>query len=173
MAALNEKSIAKHLFNPFAIFVNDVGGDIPASPSFYTLPGIGFNFNRTFVMSKTYERNGGILYTARAEVSEFEFRAGFSIQETCLNGIKFGMGGTINSDTDEIILDGKDQKYAVWFESCYNDTNKIIRVIIPVCKTIDAVAMATGGGHVVHPLNIIALVDSNNPLTFPSIYLEP
>lgn len=173
MSPLNERSIAKFLYNPFVIFVNDVGGDIPAIPSFYTEPGIKFNFNREFVKSKTYERNGGVLYTARAEMSSFEFMAGFSIKETTVKGINFVEGGTINSDSDEIRLDGTHQKWAVWFESCFNDTGKIIRVIIPVCKSVDAVALDTGTAHVLHPNNLLALVDSNNPETFPSIYIQP
>lgn len=173
MSAVNQRSIAKHLFNPFAVFVASVGDDIPATPSFYTLPGIGFNFNRTFVASKTYERNGGVLYTARMELSEFDFRVGFSIQETTLVGIEFVEGGTINSDSDEIQLTGISAAKAVWFESCWNDSNKIIRVIIPQAKSVDAVSVSTGAGHVVHPANLVAIIDSNNPLTFPSIYIEP
>lgn len=173
MSALAERDIAKFLFNPFAVYVADVGESQPATPSFYTEPAMTFNFNRPFVISKTYEKNGGILYTARAEASEFEFRAGFSIKETCLNGLKFAVGGTINSDLDEIILDGITTAKAVWFESCFNDNGKAIRIIIPKAKSIDAVAMAAGGGHVVHPINLLALVDSANPSSMPSIYIEP
>ncbi len=175
MAALNERNIARHLYNPFEIFVAGVGESQPTTPSFYTMPGITVSFNREFVISSSHNStvNKGVLFRTRADLSSLEFRVGFSIQETTLNTINFVEGGTINSDTDEILLDGTHIRHAVWLESCFNDDNKIIRIIIPQGKSIDAVELPSGEAHVVHPVNFMALPDPNDPLTFPSIYIEP
>jgi hypothetical protein len=71
------------------------------------------------------------------------------------------------------MLDGATFKYAVWFESCFNDDGKLIRFIFPSAKSVDSVALATGGGHLLHPCNLLALYDPDDSLTYPSIYLEP
>ncbi len=173
MSALQERNISRFLYNPFAVYIADDRGEQPAVPSFYTEPAISLNFNKEFVTAKVYENCGGVLYTARAELASFEFRVAFTIKETTLNGIRFVEGGTINSDADEIVLDGSHDKRALWLESCYNDDSKIIRIIIPSGKSVDAVELATGEAHVMHPNNFLSLIDSNDPESFPSIYIEP
>lgn len=173
MSAIDEKNISRYLVNPFSVKVADVGDSIPSEASFHTLPAITFNFNREFVASQSYNECSGILYTVRQDLRTFDFRVSFSIQETTINIIKISHGGTIDSTGNTIVLDGTITNYAWWFESCYNDDSKIIRVTVPQAKNVDSSTAEGGESPYVHANNIQALPDIDDATTLPSIYIEP
>ena len=79
----------------------------------------------------------------------------------------------MSSDGNTLTFDGTVSEYAFWFESCYNDDGKVIRITVPKAKNIDSSEMAPGEGHAVQPNNIQALPDIDDANTLPSIYLEP
>jgi len=173
MSAVNERNISRFLFNYFAVYMADVGDDQPSTPSFYSEQAVGFTFGKEFVEAMAFKECSGINYTVRQDMSRYDFRASFSIKETTLETIKIAHAGTINSDNDEIYLDGANQNYAVWFESCFNDDSKIVRIKIPKAKMVDSQEVATGDSHVIHPVSAVALVDPVDQASFPSIYIEP
>jgi hypothetical protein len=172
MAALQERDIGKYLFNPFSVRVNDVAGGYPLNPSFHTLPAMTFTFNKEFVAAESYNQCNGILYTVRQDQQRFDFRAGFSIQETTILTLKLTHGGTVGSTGDLLTFDGTVSNYAFWFDSCYTDSGAIIRVTVPIAKNIDSSEMASGEAHVVQPNNIQALPDIDDASTFVTIYIE-
>ena len=55
MAAIQERNESRWLFNPWAIYVADVGDAQPATPSFYTDRGIGMNPIEEFVDGEGYD----------------------------------------------------------------------------------------------------------------------
>lgn len=173
MPAIDERNIARYLFNPFSVRVASVGESIPTNPSFHTLPAMTFAFNKEFVAAESYNECSGILYTVRQDQQRFDFRAGFSIQETTIVTLQLTHGGSVSSDGNTLTFDGTVQEYAFWFDSCYNDDEKIIRISAPKAKNIDSSEMAPGEAHVVQPNNIQALPDIDVPATLPSIYIEP
>lgn len=172
MSAIDETNISRYLFNPFAIRVASVGEGIPVNVSFHTLPAMTFSFNKEFVAAESYSECSGILYTVRQDQQRFDFRAGFSIQETTITTLQLTHGGSVNSSGDTLTFDGTVSNYAWWFDSCYNDDSKIIRISVPIAKNIDSSEMASGEAHVVQPNNIQALPDIDTPATLPSIYIE-
>ena len=172
MPAIDERSIGRYLFNPFAVRVADVGEGIPVNVSFHTLPAMTFAFNKEFVAAESYNECSGVLYTVRQDLQRFDFRAGFSIQETTIGTLQLTHGGSISSDGTTITFDGAVKNYAFWFDSCYNDDEKIIRISAPIGKNIDSSEMASGEAHVVQPNNIQALPDIDVLATLPSIYVE-
>lgn len=169
----NLRDITKHLFTPFAVYISDQGEEKGTTPTFYTNPGMTFAFNKEFVEDTAYEACEGIMYPVRSDISSFSFRAGFSIKETVIKGLKIAHGGLVNSDEDEIYLDGTTSLYSVYFETCFRDTNKIVRISMPKARSVDASEIASGEAHVVHPVNFVALVDPADKATFPSIYIQP
>lgn len=172
MSAIDEKNISRYLFNPFAVRVAGVGESIPTDVSFHTLPAMTFSFNKEFVAAESYSEGSGVLYTVRQDLQRFDFRAAFSIQETTINVLQVTHGGSISSDGTTITFDGTITNYAFWFDSCFNDDSKIIRITVPIGKNIDSSEMAAGETHVVQPNNIQALPDIDIPATLPSIYIE-
>lgn len=172
MSAIAEKDIGKYLFNPFALRVADVGESIPVDVSFHTLPAMTFSFNKEFVAAESYNECSGVLYTVRQDLQRFDMRAAFSIQETTINILQLTHGGSISSDGTTITFDGALKNYAFWFDSCYNDDEKIIRISIPIGKNVDSSEMAAGESHVVQPNNVQALPDIDITATLPSIYIE-
>ena len=172
MSAINERDISRYLFNPFAVRAADVGESIPVNVSFHTLPAMTFTFNKEFVAAESYNECSGVLYTVRQDLQRFDMRAGFSIQETTIGTLQVTHGGSINSDGTTITFDGTVKNYAFWFDSCYNDDSKIIRISMPIAKNIDSSEMASGESHVVQPNNLQALPDIDVTATLPSIYIE-
>ena len=172
MAAINERDIGKFLYNPWVIYVADVGDGQPENPSFYTEPAVTFSFNKEFVEAKAYGK-AGLQYTVRQDPSVYDFRMGYSIKETTINTVKLSHNGTINSDLDEIYLDGVTQNYQIWAESCYNDDSKIVRLHIPKAKNVDPQEVGSGESHLVHPNMWVALVDPADQASFPSLYFTP
>lgn len=172
MGDIDERNISRYLFNPFAVRVTDVGSDIPTDVSFHTLPAMTFSFNKTFVAAESYNECSGILYTVRQDLQKFDFRAAFSIQETTIPTLQITHGGSISSDGTVLTFTGTVTSYAFFFDSCYSDDSKIIRISVPIGRNIDSSSMAAGESHVVQPNNIQALPDIDYPATLPSIYIE-
>lgn len=173
MTAIAESDIGRYLFNPFSVKVADVGDSIPSVASFHTLPAMTFTFNKEFVAAESYTGCTGILYTVRQDQQRFDMRAGFSIQETTIITLRLTHGGTISSDGNTLTFDGTVGEYAFWFESCYNDDGKVIRITMPKGKNIESSEMASGEAHVVQPNNVQALPDIDDSSTLPTIYIEP
>jgi len=173
MSPINERNISRHLYNPFAVYVADVGDSQPAVPSFFTMPAMTFAFNREFVADEAYNACDGVMYVVRQDLQRFSFRASFAIKETTINTLHLSHGGTISSDGNTLTLDGSVTNYAFWFESCYNDDGKIIRITVPIAKNIESSEMSTGEAHATQPNNIQALPDIADTSTLPTIYIEP
>lgn len=178
MSAINERNISRFLFNPFSVYLADyVAGQAteqPVVPSFFTENAMTFSFNREFVKAEAYDRqSNGILYTVRQDLQRFALMAKFSIKESSLKAWEVAVGGTRDSNSENIIFDGTTDYFAAWFESCYNDDGKIIRIIIPRCRSTESVEVATGDKHLLLPVSLEALPDISDSSTLPRIYVEP
>jgi len=173
MAALNERDDSKWLYNPFSVYVADVGDSQPAVPSFYTEPGVTITPISEFVEAEAYNRCSGVLYVVRKDLKRFKLNVNYMIKETTIETMKHAYGGTKNSDDSVLVFDGSQQFYAVWLETCYTDDGKIVRISIPRCKSIDFAEFGTGDEHVKIPVTLEALPQLTDTSTLPQIYFEP
>lgn len=172
MSAINERNISRFLFNPFSVYVADLGDAQPAVPSFYTEPAMTFNFNKEYVAAEAYNAGSGVLYTVRQDLQRFNFMANFTVKETTIPTLQLAHGGTQNSDGSVLVLDGSVTNKSFWFESLYNDDSKIIRISIPIGKNVEASEMSGGEAHFTQPIVCQALPNIVEVNTLPTIYIE-
>lgn len=173
MSALDARDVSRFLFNPFAIFVADVGDAQPANPSFYTDPGITVTPNADFVPAEAYNNCSGVLYTVRQDLQRFNLRVGFSIKELVPDTYQLVYGGTADTAGTTITMDGVAPSYkAFWIESCFSDDSKVVRITIPKGKSVEFAEMTTGDTHLMVPAVIEALPEIDDATTLPTIYFE-
>ena len=176
MADFNERSIANHLSNPFSIYVADTGDSQPATPAFYTEPGMTFTPVGEFAESMVYgecSENNAVLMPARNDMQSFSLTANWQIKETVVNIIQLVFGGSKNSAGSTLTFDGTEPaKKAYWAESCFTDNDKAVRWSIPVGKSIEFAELGSGEGFALVPETVKCLIDPADSTTFPTFYVE-
>lgn len=177
MATLDERDVAKHLFNPFAVWITAVGDNVATAltgdPSYFTDPGMTFSFPYTFVEQKAYNACSGVLYTIREDLQEFQMTASFNIQETTPDSLQVSYGGTKDSAGTTLTMDGTAPPYKQFiFESCFSDTLKVFRIVIPKGRNTEPQDMSVGETHLVHGNLVKALPDITDTTTLPTMYVE-
>jgi hypothetical protein len=173
MTAMNERSIAKMMFNPWAIYISTVGDSQPAVPSFYTERGIGINPAIEFVNAEAFNKCNGISYTVRRDPIRFNLTITYSIKEFTINISQFVYGGSKNSAGDTLTFDGVAPPYkALWAETCYSDDGKIVRLHIPKGRSIDTAAFETGDAHLLVPVTFESLPEIDDLTTLATLYFE-
>lgn len=173
MSAINERNIARFLRNPFSVYMADrADATQPTVPSFYTEPAIGFNFNGEWVKAKAYREGNGVLFTVRKDLKSFELIVSFSIKETVVDLMPYTVPGEKNS-SQEFTFDGTDTpKMKFWFQSCFNDDNKTIRLYIPQGKISEPVEVATGEEYALWSHQCEAIYDPADVTTWPTLYIQ-
>ena len=175
MSAMDKRSIAHMLFNPWAIFIADVGDVQPADPAFYTERGIGINPAIEFVNAEAYNKCTGVSYTVRRDVIRFALTITYSIKELVAETANLVYGGTIASTgtSQTVTFDGVAPPYkALWAETCYSDDSKIVRLYIPKGRSIDTAAFESGDTHIVLPTTFEALPEIDDTSTLPTLYFQ-
>ena len=161
------------MFNPFAVYVADVGDAQPANPSFYTNPGISVSPLIEYVDAQGYNVCSGILYTMRRDPQTFKLTVSFEIKETTINTMQLVYGGAIDSDGTQLTWEGTPPPYkAFWLQTCFNDDSKVVRITIPKGRSVETAEFSTGDAHVVLPTTIEALPEIDDTSTLPTIYFE-
>lgn len=174
MSAMNERNISRMLFNPWAIYIADVGDAQPSDPSFYTDRGIGINPAEEFVDAEAYNVCTGVAYTVRKDLIRFNLTVTYSIKEFTINTTQLVYGGTKNSAGDTLTFDGIAPPYkALWAETCYTDDGKVVRLYIPKGKSVDTGEFSTGDTHLMLPVSFQALPEIDDAATLPTLYFEP
>lgn len=173
MSAIAERNISRYLRNPFSVYVADrADGSQPSTPSFYTEPAIGFNFNGEWVKAKAYRECNGVLFTVRKDLSSFELIVSYSVKETTIPLADISVPGELNS-AQLYTFDGTDNnKMQFWFESCFNDDSNIIRIHIPEGKISEPIEWATGEEYALWSHQCEAIYDPADSSTWPTLYIE-
>jgi hypothetical protein len=173
MSAVNERNISRFLRNPFSVYLADrADGSQPGTPAFYTEPAIGFNFNGEWVKAKAYRECNGVLFTVRKDLKSFELMVNFSIKETVIDILQNTLPGEENS-SQLFTFDGTDTPLMQWwFESCFNDDGKTIRLHVTYGKIAEPVELATGEEYGLWSHQIEAVYDPADSSTWPNLYIE-
>lgn len=175
MSALNERSITSMLFNPWAVYIADVGDAQPAIPSFYTERGIGVNPQTEFVDAEAYNVCSGVSYVVRKDVIRFKLIVNYLIKNFTVNVNQLVYGGTITSTalSSTLTYDGVAPPYkAMWLETCFSDNNKIVRLHIPKGRSIDTAAFESGDAHINIPTTFEALPEIDDANLLPTLFFE-
>ena len=175
MAEINERLVSRMLFQPWAVYIADVGDAQPSNPSFYTERGIGINPAIEFVDATAYNKCNGINYTVRKDPISFNLVVTYSIKVFTVNTTQLVYGGTKTSTASDqtLTFDGVAPPYkAMWLETCYDDDSKVVRLTIPKGRSIDTAAFETGDTHLLLPTTFEALPEIDDTSTLPSLYFE-
>jgi hypothetical protein len=177
MSAIIARNVARHLHNPFSVYVADTTNVQPATPSFYTEPGINITPTAEFDTSMAYgecSENQAVLMTVRKDMKSFQFIVNWQIKETSITTLQLSYGGAKDSGGSTLRFDGTQPPLKeYWLESCYTDNDKIIRINIPQGRASEFAEISTGDGHVFLPNTVEAIIDPADSTTFVTIYIEP
>ena len=175
MSAMDERSVARMLFRPWAVFIADVGDAQPSVPSFFTERGIGINPTVEFVEAEAYNKCDGVSFVVRKDVIRFKLVVTYSIKETTVNTVQFVYGGTkVSTGADQTLtFDGVAPPLkAMWLETCYSDDSKIVRLSIPKGRSVDTAAFESGDTHIILPTTFEALPEIDDTATLPTFFQQ-
>ena len=171
---INVRNIGKWLFNPWSVYVTDIGEAQPAQPSFFTERGIGINPVIEFAEAFGYRPCSGVNYKVRKDALSFGLICTWSIKEFVPETVQLAYGGTIDSSGTTLTFDGTPAPLKkTILETCYTDDGKIVRLTIPKGRGTEPAAFETGDTHLLIPTTFEALPEIDDDSTLPTLYFEP